>query len=40
MVCAMAMALWAGLPGPAWADGPLEFRGADLKLGEQLLRQH
>ncbi len=32
---------WAfGLPGTALADGPAEFRGADLKLGEQLLRQH
>lgn len=36
----LASALSAGLPGPARADGLLEFRGADLKLGEQLLRQH
>jgi len=36
---ALAVCL-TGLAGLAQADGPPEFRGADLKLGEQLLRQH
>ena len=34
------LVLAAALPGWALAAGPAEFRGADLKLGEQLIRQH
>lgn len=36
----LGLVLAAGLCGPALAAGPAEFRGADLKLGEQLILQH
>lgn len=39
-VALCAAALLAGLALPVQAAGPAEFEGADLKLGERLIRQH